>query len=258
MTEIRPIREPESEAFLQLLCDVFKLDFNRAYDVFYTEPYFDLSRKWALFEGPNLISALQVVPLSFGWGEAIGIAGVCTRAEHRNEGYAGRLLERVLRESERNGIRSSLLFAQDSRLYHRLGFESIDRVIRAPLGIAAGSLPERVMLAPESVRQIYDRWSDGHPDRLRRDDLRWKYWNWHFRVCEPVANGYFIAESGTIREGLWRRGQESLPVQEGTEWLGLTVMADQLGLTFESARVELELLGRNVPGVPQMFMTDQF
>jgi hypothetical protein len=35
-------------------------------------------------------------------------------------------------------------------------------------------------------------------------------------------------------------------------------MADQLQFAFEKATVEMELMGRNVPGVPQMFLTDQF
>jgi hypothetical protein len=35
-------------------------------------------------------------------------------------------------------------------------------------------------------------------------------------------------------------------------------MADQLGFVFERAVVELYLMGKNVPGIPQMFMTDQF
>ena len=111
MTEIRPIKETEAESFLQLLCDVFQLDFNRAYNAFFTEPYFSLQRKWALFEGPQIVSALQVVPLEFGWGPAIGIAGVSTRESFRNEGYAGRLIQKVLREYERNGVETSLLFA---------------------------------------------------------------------------------------------------------------------------------------------------
>jgi hypothetical protein len=35
-------------------------------------------------------------------------------------------------------------------------------------------------------------------------------------------------------------------------------MADQLELPLENPTVDLYLMGRNVPGIPQMFMTDQF
>jgi hypothetical protein len=58
VTEIRTIHESEGETFLRLMCGVFGLDFNRAYDVFFTEPLFDLDRKWALFEGNEMVSIL--------------------------------------------------------------------------------------------------------------------------------------------------------------------------------------------------------
>ena len=261
MTEIRPIRMSEAEAFLQLLCDVFALDFNRAYTVFFQEPYFDLQRKWAVFQGTEIISVVTTTPLAFGWGEAVGIAGVATREKYRREGYAARLLETVLRNSERSGVRSALLFAQRTDLYASLGFETIDRVVRAPLPeslLGGSSAGEFEILEAETVRGIYDQWSHGHPDRLRRDELRWKYWNWNYRIAEAVGEGYAVIEPNLLREGLYHRSNSSLPLPASSEWLGTTFMADQLGLVFERAVIELYLMGKNVPGIPQMFMTDQF
>ncbi len=251
----------EAEGFLQLLCDVFGLDFNRAYTVFFQEPYFDLQRKWAIFQGTEMVSVLTTTPLTFGWGEAIGIAGVATREKYRREGYAARLLESVLRHHERGGVASSILFAQRTDLYASLGFETIDRVVRAPLSPAlldGHSSGEFDVLEPETVRAIYDRWADSHPDRLRRDDLRWRYWNWSYRIAEPVGDGYTVIEPNLLREGLYHRATPTLPLPANSEWLGTTFMADQLGLVFERAVVELYLMGKNVPGIPQMFMTDQF
>ena len=84
MTEIRPVRPDEAEAFLELLCDVFSLDLNRAYDVFFSEPLFDLDRKWALFEGREMVSILTTTPLIFGWGRAA--MAVASAAGRRWEG----------------------------------------------------------------------------------------------------------------------------------------------------------------------------
>jgi predicted N-acetyltransferase YhbS len=257
MREIRPIRETEAEAFLQLLCDVFKLDFNRAYDPFFQEPLFDLRRKWAIFDGPEIVSALQTVPLEFGWGRAVGIAGMATRESRRGEGLASRLLERVLRESERAGEGSALLFAQRTELYERCGFEPLDRVVRAPLPSVTGEYVDALADAAR-IREIYNAWAEASPDRLRRDATRWTYWNWHFRIAQPIGTGYAVIEPSLLREGLFHRSLGSLPLPHGTEFFGLTAIADQLGLTFASATVELVLMGYRVPGVPQMFMTDQF
>jgi len=261
VTEIRPIKMSEAEAFLQLLCDVFGLDFNRAYTVFFQEPYFDLQRKWAIFQGTEIISVLTTTPLSFGWGEAFGIAGVATRERYRREGYAARLLEAVIRHYERIGISSAILFAQRTDLYESLGFETIDRVVRAPLPsslLEGKSSGEFEVMDPETVRGIYDQWAAAHPDRLRRDELRWKYWNWSYRIAEAVGDGYAVIEPNILREGLYHRTTTALPFPANSEWLGTTFMADQLGLVFERAVIELYMMGKNVPGIPQMFMTDQF
>lgn len=256
MTEIRPIRESEAETFLRLLCDIFDLDFQRAFDVFFAEPLFDIRRKWALFEGQEMVSILTTSPLEFGWGRAVGIAGVATRPERRSEGHATRLLQRVLRESERSGEGAALLFARDVALYERNGFEALDRVIRAPLAVC----PEdgRDALEEGSVESLYNAWAEEHPDRLRRDARRWRYWRWHYRVAWPFTDGYVCYEPGVLREALFKGPVAALPLPPETEFFGTTFMADQMELPVTNPRVELYLLGRGVPGVPQMFMTDQF
>ncbi|MFQ3677072.1 MAG: GNAT family N-acetyltransferase, partial [Fimbriimonadaceae bacterium] len=133
MTEIRPIRGDEAETFLRLLCDVFELDFNRAHGVFFNEPMFDLQSKWALFDRGRMVSILTTVPLSFGWGDAIGIAGVATAPPERGKGRAGALVRFVVQNAFDLGCRSAYLFARQTAVYERVGFEVIDRVVRAPL-----------------------------------------------------------------------------------------------------------------------------
>lgn len=256
MTEIRNIHAEEGEAFLQLLCEVFQLDFNRAYDVFFAEPLFDLSRKWALFEGREMVSILTTTPLEFGWGRAFGIAGVATQKGRQREGHASRLLQRVLREGERRGEPSALLFARDTSVYDRNGFEPLDRVIRAPLKVRPEE--DAPTLDDVDVESRYAAWAQAHPDRLRRDARRWEYWRWNYRVTTEFGSGYLCHEPGVLREAVYSTPVDALPLPLETDWLGTTLVADQLEIPVVDPVVDLYLMGHNVPGVPQLFMTDQF
>lgn len=262
MTDIRNIRESESEKFLQLLCDVFKLDFNRAYDVFYQEPLFDLSRKWALLEGNEIVAVLTTTPLEFGWGKAVGIAGVATHPDRQNEGFATRLIQKVLRESEKRGEGAALLFAQKFELYERCGFEPIDRVVRCSVTTAETDPPAEspsVQISMPHARALYGAWAAAHPDRLRRDLQRWRYWDWHNRFVTEFEDGYLCQEAGYLREGIFSTKPAALPVLGGTEWLGTALMTDELEIPFAGTlSVEMLLMGYKVPGIPQLFMTDQF
>ena len=258
MTEIRPIREAEAEPFLDLLCGVFGLDIARARAIFYTEPMFDLNRKWALLEGSEIVSILTTTPLEFGWGRAYGIAGVATRPERQGEGHASRLLQRVFIESSHQGEEAALLFAKNPSLYQKNGFEPIDRVIRTPV-LTGGDIKNAGSMEFPCVKLLYDTWADGHADRLRRDERRWRYWQWHYRLTSPFKDGYICFEPGVLREAIFTGGERLLPVPAGTEWFGTTSMADQFGIPVTgSPQIELYLMGLNVSGVPQMFMTDQF
>src|SRR4051812_4806789 len=164
--EARPIRAGEAEDFLQLLCNVFGLDFNRAHRIFFTEPMFDLNRKWALFDGGEMVSILTTVPLDFGWGKAIGIAGVATRVERQNQGFARQLLSDVLVAAHAGGETGALLFAREPSIYSKLGFEVVDEVVHGPIAVA----PERepfAILDFQEVQTIYDHWALQDPNRLR-------------------------------------------------------------------------------------------
>ena len=74
-----------------------------------------------------------------------------------------------------------MLFATDLRLYEQLGFEGLDRVVSGPIT----SLPLEVDLPTYEFAELkarYNAWSIEHPDRLRRDDRRWRYWQWNYRL----------------------------------------------------------------------------
>src|SRR5438477_1449685 len=133
MSDIRPIQSGEAEEFLRLLCSVFGLDYRRAFDVFFQEPLFDINRKWASFESGKIVCTLTTVPLIFGDGPAIGIAGVATEPENRGRNLATELLKESLRHSDSIGEGRALLFASCERLYERCGFKPLDQVISQPL-----------------------------------------------------------------------------------------------------------------------------
>ncbi len=257
MIEIRSIQRAEAPGFLRLLCEVFELDYSRAEGIFFNEPMFDLKRKWALFDKGQMVSILTTVPLEFGWGPALGIAGVATKVERQKEGLAGRLLEAVLAESDRNGEGSAWLFAKEQSLYARCGFTVIDEVVQARLlGEVDDSLME--MLTFDEIQSSYLKWSLADPARLRRDERRWKYWKWNLRVCTPLADGYICHEGKQIRECVMTKPTKVWRFPQDSEWVGLKSMGEKLQLPLVDQKSELFLMGRKAPGVPQLFMTDQF
>lgn len=257
MMEIRPICADESEGFLSLLCNVFDLDINRARGIFYNEPFFELDRKWALFEDGVPVSIMTTVPLEFGWGSAIGIAGVATRRDLQGQGRAIKLIEHVLDVNQSRGAKAAYLFARDPRVYRKVGFEILDEAIYAPLqGTREFVLPQT--LSFEESRAVYEKWASAHPDRLRRDERRWDYWKWNLRVCTAHQDGYLCLEGGHVRECVPGGGDPPWPLPNRTEWFGLRTMAKEIGAPIRDPRPELMLMAWKSPSMPQFFMTDQF
>ncbi|MFY9235056.1 MAG: GNAT family N-acetyltransferase [Fimbriimonadaceae bacterium] len=255
--EIRRIRPDESDQFLNLLCSVFGLDQSRAQGIFYNEPMYDLQRKWAMFCGNEMISILTTVPLEFGWGRAIGIAGVATNPSHQRKGYASRLLERVLVDAEQEGEPAALLFARAVELYEAIGFTKLDDVIRGQIGGCRDDGMGSV-LEFDQVRPLYEQWALAHPARLRRDEQRWKYWRWTLRFCTRLDDGYACLEGNIMRECVTDRPCSAWPIGRGAEWFGTTHMAERLGLQLDKRAFDLHFMGYKIPTMPQMFMTDQF
>lgn len=255
--EIRPIRAGEAETFLRLLCDVFTLDFGRAHRIFFTEPMFDLNRKWALIEDSEILSILTTVGLEFGWGKAIGIAGVATREDRQRQGLASHLLDAVLKQADADGEPGALLFAREPALYAKAGFEIMDEVIRGPIEVVPEKGPFEIW-DYEQVQEHYNHWALQDPNRLHRDDRRWGYWRWNLRVCSQFGDGYICSEAGTVREVVASEPVKEWPLPAGAEWFGLASVAKQIGIPLKTQESSLHLMARHVPGCPQMFMTDQF
>jgi GNAT superfamily N-acetyltransferase len=255
--EIRPILAEEADDFLRLICLCFDLDFTRARAIFFSEPFFDLSRKWALFEGGRMEAILTTTPLVFGWGRAIGIAGVASRPESRGRGLATELLAATLSQAERAGERAAMLFARRRDLYQRVGFEPIDVVIKGPIR-PARRWELGHSLGMDSVQALYGSWAEADERRLRRDEQRWRFWNFSLRHVEAQGDGYLCSEGSVVREALLPGWDEGWPVANGTEWVGLAGLTDELGVPLTKRQVEMEVLGYRIPDLPRMFLTDQF
>lgn len=253
--EFRTIRPDEADEFLRLMCSVFSLDFERARGVFRSEPFFDVKSKWAAVQNGEILACLTTVPLHFGIGGAIGIAGVGTREDFRGQGLASDLLQTAVAACQEQSEGRALLFARDERIYARLGFEVLDDVVVAPMGD-----PEIEVVCPPAsfnfVRAVYDRWAAEHPLRLRRDERRWNYWTWSSKQPIKVGDGYYAMESPRIRELL--PSYVGSATRDPQEFFGLRSMVQALGLVPPRATGDLVLMGKGFSEVPRMFMTDQF
>jgi predicted N-acetyltransferase YhbS len=257
LIEIRPIHRKEAEPFLALLCTVFSLDIARARHVFFKEPMFDLDRKWALFEDGEMRTIMTTTPLKFGFGRAFGVAGVATVEAHRGRGLAKRILEHVLEHGRASGEPGCILFAHSEEVYRRVGFQTIDTVVRGPIVVGEMTpLPDVVRY--EQVRKLYDAWAGAKPARLVRDERRWKYWRWIPRTCEAAPGGYVCVEPHICREALLQEGLDEWPVMPGTSWLGLKSMTQELRIPLTSSSHELFVMAHSLSERPEMFMTDQF
>lgn len=255
--EIRTIKAEEGDEFLQILCTVFGLDFDRAKQVFYTDPLFELDRKWALFEAGRMVSILTTTGLEFGWGKAIGIAGVATLEAERRRGLGSALIEHVLEASSRRDEAPALLFANQPEIYAAAGFEVIDEVIQGVIPGEPESDPPKRPIGFEVVKALYENWSAQDANRLKRDDSRWKLWKYSMRTAYEVEGGYATLENGLCREIVpGREGyKEHLPE---SMWLGLKSMGELLGIEIQVPYTKMLLMGKGLQSQPQLFMSDQF
>ena len=254
MTEIRTIRQDECEEYLSVLCESFALDLGRARTAFFGEPYFSLDRKWCLIKDRTIISILTIVPIEFGDGRGIGIAGVATREEERGSGHASELLNFVCDYYAANGAPKALLFAKEQSLYEGVGFTLSDCVYVQPLTAGRAAHPQPVDKG--KVKAIYDEWATRDPRRLRRDDARWTYWSWTLRTPVALDGGYFCYENARLRELL--PSYSRLPISEPIDFYGTAAIADAIGIALDNPMVDLYLMAKGFNYVPQMFMTDQF
>lgn len=113
-------------------------------------------------------------------------------------------------------------------------------------------------LSRRDIEATYASWCKAEPSRLRRDDRRWRFWNWTLRSCESMDQGYIGVESTVVREAVGIARHECWPVGPNIEWLGLETITDAIGVPLVQEDVTLQVMTRKFPMPPQMFMSDQF
>lgn len=233
------------------------MDYSLAHGVFFSEPNFDPSNKWALFSGGEMVSILTTTGLRFGADLAIGIAGVATLPKARGHGLAQRLVSEACAAAETQGIREAILFAHRTELYEKCGFSVVDELLQGPIhSLGISDQPEDVSW-PE-VERLYDHWSQSQPRRLQRDAAAWARWKYNLKSVESLGKGYFCTEGDLVREAVLVGKYDAWPVIPGSEWYGLKSLSEAIGVPGDLKPAQLYLMGRNCPSAPQMFMTDQF
>lgn len=251
MRTVRPLHRSESRAFIDLMCECFHLEHVNDLATHTADPHWVRSTRWGLFLNEELVSILSAAPLQFGWGRAIGIASVATKSSFRGDGMALQLLGEVIAAANASGFEGAVLFANHENLYRRAGFELIDTVISGTLVRVSDSAKP---VARSEVRTLYDKWSFSDPSRLRRTASDWSRWRSRWRDCHLSGGGYVAVDCGQVREAV--NAAEPLPVEPGVKWYGLNSMSD--GFEMSDRCDELLVMARGIPGLPQMFMTDQF
>lgn len=253
MGEVRRIHAHEEPEFLRLLCTVFNLDRVRASTIFFKEPLHDFRENWAYVESGKILSILTLTPLHFGWGVTYGISGVATAESDRGRGLAGKVIAAAMDRP----AASFMLFAHQTDLYDTLGFVEVDRVVHAPMNRT--EVPADCPVLPTSeVIALYDAWAEQDPSHLRREAARWEFWRWSMRTTESYGGGYFAVEHNSMREALLPERPAMLPLHEPTQWTGLASLTERLQIPVSDPVLDMIVMGRNLPGQPQMFMTDQF
>lgn len=214
MIEVRSPRPDELDEMLTVMCEAFNLPFGAARDVFYKDPYFDVRHKQILAADGHIASCLTVVDAPLWIGSAVvpvaGVAGVATRMQDRNRGYATRLLQDAIPALRKEGYGLAALFAVSAEFYKRLEWEPISSQVQLSLALdseywrSANSREARHVRAalpsdlPDFTR-LYDAWSYRRTGCRARDEKRWRYLFEHVkhrvvykRPNAPRCEGYAL------------------------------------------------------------------
>lgn len=221
---VRAATREELDDFVAVLCEAFDLAFEPAREIVLRDPYFDLNRKRVLVGPDNrILSCLTVVDQRMWIGESVvpvaGIAGVATRASHRGQGLASRLLRETMEWLRGEGYGLAALLAADPRCYAKLGWAYAGRHVR--LSTPARAVPasaERMLVRPATradipaITHLYDEASRGVSGCCLRDRKRWDaLWQQtrDRRVYDSgTIEGYAISERREVD------GEERLVVAE--------------------------------------------
>lgn len=223
------VSEDDEEAFLHIVCQSFNIDLATARPFFYEDPYYPHNQRWALWIEEErrwrMVSVLTAIPIQMWIGDravaGVGIAGVATHPLYRRRGYAGRLLQSVVRELYAQAIPMAVLQAFDHSFYRRFGWETVGTLTRLRIepsrltpfsvtGVRRADLGDY-----EAIMALHQKRMPIKTGMLVRDDLRWNYLLWNFRhkwvyEADGQIEGYLFydyLDGGwglRVREFLWQ------------------------------------------------------
>lgn len=169
--EVRSIRPEEREECLQLWCDTWPSQHNRAY----FERYFYGDVEWLPYYtqvgllGGRIVAAVHIVKRIVACAEFSltigGIANVATRAEYRGRGFNSACLKSAVGIMEADAMDFSLLFTGINDYYRRFGFSTL------PMRRRDGAIRPQFTPRPNAYR-VRDAGAADIP-MLRRPCLRY-------------------------------------------------------------------------------------
>ncbi len=184
--ECGEVTSQELPVFLSLMTEAFHLPPQPTAQVFYADPYFNLSNKRVLRVAGEIASCLTLVEReALGAGGAfpvIGLCGVSTAPHKRRRGYAAALIENTLTRLYQQEIPFALLNPVDAPYYRRLGWEFViqsERLVTSPRCLSFFPETSRVRSLTQrdvySLNFLYDTATEKEQFTLTRDKKRWEF-----------------------------------------------------------------------------------
>ena len=180
------MRQEELETVLEMLCEGFQLPLKATHEAFLANPYFSLenTRVWRV--NGQVVSSLMVVDtvcrLGKGTARLAGIAGVVTKLQERQRGYAGQLLTETIPALEEQGFALTALFPTSYSYYQKFGWETCGlayRLFISPDHLLTFSEARHVHNAsPDEIpelQHLYDTHNATRTLTCLRDAKRWQH-----------------------------------------------------------------------------------
>lgn len=153
-------------------------------------PTMEKADVWGWFDKENLVSQVAVYPMKariFNQTyEMGGLTGVGTYPEYSNQGLMHKLLEKALKNMQKNGQYISYLYPYSIPYYRRKGWEIISDKItyeiedyQLPKNRQVSGDVRRVEIDSEELKQTYENYALHTHGAVLRDGLAWnEYWLW--------------------------------------------------------------------------------
>jgi predicted acetyltransferase len=194
--EVRPLREPEYDAYFNMTAQAFRANRARA----------RRGREWTkdeelrgLFDNGQLQVGLKIIDLPIWMGQTAlqngAITGVASPPESRRRGYIGKLLHATLEELREKNVPIATLYPFSFPFYKRFGWEQVETkleykvpVERFPFSDVGGrwepisrstdfDKQEPEPVSDENLAAlmgVYNRWCVGRTGPLARDEHFWR------------------------------------------------------------------------------------